>query len=178
MTRNILADYLAEIARIRATGAGTGEMSYYGALAGALNAAGAQLKPKVCGSNAPTRAGAPLIRANATPTINPPNPNPRHARTLVMPAHAGIHDFLPRLPPTVNPPNHHPAPYSAPYSNRGRGLAEEVRHIPPALKSRGVWRTPSTPAPRPVFAPYSAPYQDHQSPVWRTQRPNRRVNHP
>ena len=108
MTRNILADYLAEIARIRATGAGTGEMSYYGALAGALNAAGAQLKPKVCGSNAPTRAGAPLIRANATPTINPPNPNPRHARTLVMPAHAGIHDFLPRFPPTVNPPK--PAP--------------------------------------------------------------------
>ena len=79
MNRNILSDYLTEIAHIRATGAGTGEMSYYGALAGALNAAGAQLKPKVCGSNAPTRAGAPLIRANATPTINPPNPNPRHA---------------------------------------------------------------------------------------------------
>jgi len=28
MTRNVLSDYLAEIARIRATRAGTGEMSY------------------------------------------------------------------------------------------------------------------------------------------------------
>ena len=43
----ILSDYLDEIARIRATGAGTGEISYYGALTGALNAAGAALKPRV-----------------------------------------------------------------------------------------------------------------------------------
>jgi hypothetical protein len=34
MQRPILSDYLAEIARIRATRAGTGEISYYGALAG------------------------------------------------------------------------------------------------------------------------------------------------
>ena len=47
MQRNILTDYLAEIARIRATRAGTGEISYYGALAGALNAAGERLKPRV-----------------------------------------------------------------------------------------------------------------------------------
>ena len=44
---SILADYLAEIARIWATRAGTGEVSYYGALAGALNAAGERPKPRV-----------------------------------------------------------------------------------------------------------------------------------
>ena len=47
MPRNVLADYLAEIARIRATRAGTGEISYYGALAGALNTIGGALKPRV-----------------------------------------------------------------------------------------------------------------------------------
>ena len=47
MTRNILSDYLAEIARIHATRAGTAEISYYGALAGALNASGERLKPRV-----------------------------------------------------------------------------------------------------------------------------------
>jgi hypothetical protein len=45
--RNILAEYLAEIARIRGTRAGTNEISYYGALTGALNTAGARLKPRV-----------------------------------------------------------------------------------------------------------------------------------
>ena len=45
--QHILSDYLAEIARIRATRAGTGEISYYGALTGALNAAGERLKPRV-----------------------------------------------------------------------------------------------------------------------------------
>lgn len=45
--QQILSDYLAEIARIRATRAGTGEISYYGALTGALNAAGERLKPRV-----------------------------------------------------------------------------------------------------------------------------------
>jgi hypothetical protein len=47
MPRNILSDYLSEIARIRATRAGTGEISYYGALAGALNGSGEKLKPRV-----------------------------------------------------------------------------------------------------------------------------------
>lgn len=47
MPQQILSNYLAEIARIRATRAGTGEISYYGALAGALNAAGERLKPRV-----------------------------------------------------------------------------------------------------------------------------------
>jgi hypothetical protein len=47
MQQHLLSDYLAEIARIRATRAGTGEISYYGALAGALNAAGERLKPRV-----------------------------------------------------------------------------------------------------------------------------------
>lgn len=47
MSRTILSDYLNEIARIRGTGAGTREISYYGALAGALNAVGSTLKPKV-----------------------------------------------------------------------------------------------------------------------------------
>jgi hypothetical protein len=37
MTQTILSGYLAQIARIRATRAGTGEISYYGALTGALN---------------------------------------------------------------------------------------------------------------------------------------------
>ena len=60
MQRNILTDYLAEIARIRATRAGTGEISYYGALAGALNAAGERLKPRV-----PLPNTADLLRASA-----------------------------------------------------------------------------------------------------------------
>jgi hypothetical protein len=47
MTDRILSEYLAEIARIRATRAGTGEVSYYGAMAGALNAAGERLAPRV-----------------------------------------------------------------------------------------------------------------------------------
>lgn len=47
MPQQILSDYLAEIARIRATRAGTGEISYYGALTGALNAAREGLKPRV-----------------------------------------------------------------------------------------------------------------------------------
>ncbi len=47
MPQQILFDYLAEIAHIRATRAGTGEISYYGALTGALNAAGERLKPRV-----------------------------------------------------------------------------------------------------------------------------------
>jgi hypothetical protein len=52
MTQNVLSDYLSEIARIRATRAGTGEISYYSALTGALNAAGEKLKPRVfCVSN-------------------------------------------------------------------------------------------------------------------------------
>ena len=46
-TRNILSDYLGKIARIRATRAGTGEISYYGALTGAFNACGEKLKPRV-----------------------------------------------------------------------------------------------------------------------------------
>ena len=57
----ILADYLSEIARIRATRAGTGEISYYGALTGALNAAGELVKPRVfCVPNlSGRRAGFP-----------------------------------------------------------------------------------------------------------------------
>jgi hypothetical protein len=47
MPSPILSDYLGEIARIRATRAGTGEISYYGALAGALDQAGQRLKPRV-----------------------------------------------------------------------------------------------------------------------------------
>lgn len=43
----ILEAYLAEIARIRATGAGVEETSYYAALANALNEVGRGLKPKV-----------------------------------------------------------------------------------------------------------------------------------
>ncbi|MGH7043535.1 MAG: N-6 DNA methylase, partial [Acetobacteraceae bacterium] len=61
MTRNVLSDYLAEIARIRGTRAGTGEISYYVALSGAFNAVGAGLKPRVfCVSNLRNRgAGFP-----------------------------------------------------------------------------------------------------------------------
>ena len=47
MTKNVLSDYLSEIAQVRATRAGTGEMSYYPALAGALNGIGGRLKPRV-----------------------------------------------------------------------------------------------------------------------------------
>ena len=47
LTNTLSHFHRAEIARIRATRAGTGEISYYGALAGALNAAGEKLKPRV-----------------------------------------------------------------------------------------------------------------------------------
>jgi hypothetical protein len=47
MQTHILSGYLSVIARIRATRAGTGEISYYGALTGALNAAGERLKPRI-----------------------------------------------------------------------------------------------------------------------------------
>ncbi|WP_439580115.1 type ISP restriction/modification enzyme [Elioraea sp.] len=47
MGRTILSDYLNEIARIRGTGAGTKEISSYGALTGALNAVGHTLRPRV-----------------------------------------------------------------------------------------------------------------------------------
>ncbi len=59
--QNILSDYLSEIARIRGTRAGTGEISYYGALTGALNAAGELVKPRVfCVPNlSGKRAGFP-----------------------------------------------------------------------------------------------------------------------
>ena len=73
---NILSDYLAEIARIRATRAGTGEVSYYGALAGALNAAGERLKPKVfCVPNLRNRgSGFPdmglFVAARVTPPVS------------------------------------------------------------------------------------------------------------
>lgn len=54
-----LNDYLAEIARVRATGAGTAETSYYSALQGAFNDVGAGLKPKVfCVSQLANRRGA------------------------------------------------------------------------------------------------------------------------
>jgi hypothetical protein len=48
-------------ARIRATRAGTGESSYYGALTGALNAAGERLKPRVfCVPNLRNRGSGSL----------------------------------------------------------------------------------------------------------------------
>ncbi|TCM52596.1 N-6 DNA methylase [Rhizobium sp. PP-F2F-G48] len=43
----ILAAYLSEIARVRATAAGTAETSYYGALQGAFNTIGSELQPHV-----------------------------------------------------------------------------------------------------------------------------------
>jgi hypothetical protein len=55
----ILSDYLNEIARIRGTGAGTGETSYYGALQGALNSVGNGLRPRVfCVPQLTNRRGA------------------------------------------------------------------------------------------------------------------------
>lgn len=61
MAKAVVATYLAEIARIRATGAGTGEISYYSAPIGALNAVGEGLKPRVfCVPNLANRgAGFP-----------------------------------------------------------------------------------------------------------------------
>jgi hypothetical protein len=72
MTRSILADYLAEIGRIQATRAGTGEVSYYGALTGALNACGEKLKPRVfCMPNLRNRgAGFPDIGLFAAGSVH------------------------------------------------------------------------------------------------------------
>lgn len=56
----ILKAYLAEMVRVHATGAGTGETSYYGALQGALNAVGDTLRPRVyCLSQMSGAAGLP-----------------------------------------------------------------------------------------------------------------------
>jgi hypothetical protein len=72
--RSILADYLSEVARIRATRAGTNEISYYGALTGALNAAGAGLKPRVfCVPNLANRgAGFPDMGLFIVTRSHPP----------------------------------------------------------------------------------------------------------
>ena len=43
----IVEDYLADLRKIRASGGGTGERSYYPPLTNLLNAVGATLKPKV-----------------------------------------------------------------------------------------------------------------------------------
>ena len=40
-------EYLAELRRIRATGGGTGELSYYPPLNNLLNAVGCSLRPRV-----------------------------------------------------------------------------------------------------------------------------------
>ncbi len=81
MRSNILPDYLAEIARIRATRAGTGEVSYYGALAGALNAADERLKPRVfCVPNLRNRgAGYPDMSLFVVARGNPPEDWPEAA---------------------------------------------------------------------------------------------------
>jgi hypothetical protein len=56
----VLSEYLAEVARTRATGAGTSETSYYGALQGVLNAVGEVLNPHVyCLSQMSGSAGFP-----------------------------------------------------------------------------------------------------------------------
>ena len=84
LSRDILTEYLAGIARIRDTGAGTGEISYYGCLAGALNAIGATLKPRVfCVPNLRNRgvgfpdmglfAGADVGAADQWPEGRPPD---------------------------------------------------------------------------------------------------------
>lgn len=75
MTQNVLSDYLAEIARVHATRAGTNEMSYYPALSGALNAIGASLKPKVfCVSNLANKgAGFPDLGLFAGTHRTPPD---------------------------------------------------------------------------------------------------------
>ena len=41
-------EYLAELRRIRATGSGTGELSYYPPLNNLLNAVGATLQSQLC----------------------------------------------------------------------------------------------------------------------------------
>ena len=85
MPQQILSDYLAEIARIRATRAGTGEISYYGALTGALNAAGERLKPRVfCVPNLRNRgSGFPdmglFVAARGMPLEDWPEARPRSA---------------------------------------------------------------------------------------------------
>ena len=82
MERQVLADYLNEIARIRATGAGTAEISYYDALTGALNAVGPPLKPRVfCVSNLRNRgAGFPDMGLFLVPRGDAPQGKPVTAR--------------------------------------------------------------------------------------------------
>ena len=84
MSQNALDDYLAAITRIQGTGAGTGEISYYGCLAAALNAVGGTLKPRVfCVPNLRNRgagfpdmglfAGAELGAGDEWPKGRPPD---------------------------------------------------------------------------------------------------------
>lgn len=82
---DLLRRYLGEIARVRSTGAGTQETSYYGALQGALNQVGDELKPKVYGL--PQMSGtagfpdfglftAPQMGKGGAPAVWPEGPAP------------------------------------------------------------------------------------------------------
>lgn len=81
----ILAQYLAEVARVRATGAGTGETSYYAALQGALSTVGDGLRPKVICLSQMSGNGVfpdfglftqPQLGRGGTPTSWPTGPVP------------------------------------------------------------------------------------------------------
>jgi hypothetical protein len=81
----ILGLYLAEVARVRSTGAGTGETSYYSALHGALNAVGDSLRPKVISLSQMSGGGvfpdfglftAPQLGRGGVPTSWPTGPVP------------------------------------------------------------------------------------------------------
>src|SRR5690348_126855 len=82
---DVLREYLSEIARVRSTGAGTQETSYYGALHGLLNRVGDELKPKVyclpqmSGSSGFPDFGlftAPQMGRGGVPTVWPEGPVP------------------------------------------------------------------------------------------------------
>lgn len=81
----ILGQYLAEVARVRATGAGTGETSYYSVLQGAIAAVGDALRPKVICLSQMSGAGAfpdfglftlPQLARGGAPTSWPTGPVP------------------------------------------------------------------------------------------------------
>ncbi len=65
-------DYFSELRRIRATGGGTGELSYYPALNNLLNAIGGSLRPKVFCVSELAQQGAGVMVSEALPLSSPP----------------------------------------------------------------------------------------------------------
>ena len=95
-------EYLAELRRIRATGGGTGELSYYPPLNNLLNAVGGSLRPKVyCVSQlAQQGAGHPTSASMPPGRCRPGGPSRARRRRPVW-WRSSLSATMPGSPPTA-----------------------------------------------------------------------------